>query len=186
MFWWLTKKIIFWLWAGWVASYLQRSLSAQVNGGVQMPPHTSENSYFLRSGPQGATLVMHYFDLGFSRSNFEIAIFLEWEGPLWTLNCDLDLGLSRSYLRNGRVNWHGMKGMWVDRMLDQFVTLNFDLTHDLTLDFQGKIFTVAVSQEWEGWLTWTERGGMLDPLCDLELLTLPMTLTLDFQGLILK
>ena len=31
MFWWLMKKIIFWLWAGWVASYLQRSLSAQVN-----------------------------------------------------------------------------------------------------------------------------------------------------------
>ena len=59
MFWWLTKKIIFWLWAGWVASYLQRSLSAQVNGGVQMPPITSENSYFLRSEPQGATLVMY-------------------------------------------------------------------------------------------------------------------------------
>ena len=27
------EKIIFWLWAGWVASYLQRSLSAHVNGG---------------------------------------------------------------------------------------------------------------------------------------------------------
>ena len=27
------EKKIFWLWAGWVASYLQRSLSAQVNGG---------------------------------------------------------------------------------------------------------------------------------------------------------
>ena len=33
MFWWIMKKIIFWLWAGWVASYLQRSFSAQVNGG---------------------------------------------------------------------------------------------------------------------------------------------------------
>ena len=27
---------------------------------VQMPPLTSENSYFLQSGPQGATLVMKY------------------------------------------------------------------------------------------------------------------------------
>ena len=33
MFWWLMKKINFWLSAGRVASYLQRSLSAQVNGG---------------------------------------------------------------------------------------------------------------------------------------------------------
>ena len=33
MFWWIMKKINFWLWAGWVASYLQRSFSAQVNGG---------------------------------------------------------------------------------------------------------------------------------------------------------
>ena len=39
------------------------------------------------------------------------------------LNHDLDLGFSRSnfeksYLRNGMVDWHEMKGMWVDRMLD--------------------------------------------------------------------
>ena len=39
MFWWLTKKIIFWLWAGWGASYLQRSLSAQVNGGSRCHPN---------------------------------------------------------------------------------------------------------------------------------------------------
>ena len=38
MFWWLMKKINFWLWAGWVASYLQRSLSAQVNGGSRCHP----------------------------------------------------------------------------------------------------------------------------------------------------
>ena len=36
---------------------------------------------------------------------------------------DLDLGFSRSnlkksYLRNGMADWHGTKGMWVDRMLD--------------------------------------------------------------------
>ena len=36
----------------------------------------------------------HDLYLGFSRSNFE-----------------------KSYLRNGMVDWHGRKGMWVDRML---------------------------------------------------------------------
>ena len=41
----------------------------------------------------------------------------------FVLNHDLDLGFSRSnlkksYLRNWMANWHGIKGMWVDRMLD--------------------------------------------------------------------
>ena len=44
-------------------SWLSGLLSAEIfistgEWGVQMPPLTSENSYFLRSGPQGATLVM--------------------------------------------------------------------------------------------------------------------------------
>ena len=46
-------------------SWLSGLLSAEIfistgEWGVQMPPLTSENSYFLRSGPQGATLVMVY------------------------------------------------------------------------------------------------------------------------------
>ena len=45
-------------------SWLSGVLSAEIfistgEWGVQMPPLTSENSYFLRSGPQGATLVMN-------------------------------------------------------------------------------------------------------------------------------
>ena len=44
-------------------SWLSGLLSAEIfistgEWGVQMPPLTSENSYFVRSGPQGATLVM--------------------------------------------------------------------------------------------------------------------------------
>ena len=44
-------------------SWLSGLLSAEIfistgEWGVQMPSLTSENSYFLRSGPQGATLVM--------------------------------------------------------------------------------------------------------------------------------
>ena len=46
-------------------SWLSGLLSAEIfistgEWGVQMPPLTSENSYFLRSGPQGATLVMYW------------------------------------------------------------------------------------------------------------------------------
>ena len=49
-------------------SWLSGLLSAEIfistgEWGVQMPPLTSENSYFLRSGPQGATLVMQWTDL---------------------------------------------------------------------------------------------------------------------------
>ena len=57
------KKI--WLWAGWVASYLQRSLSANVKGGgVQMPSLTAENSHFLRSGSQEALVMRSPFFMG--------------------------------------------------------------------------------------------------------------------------
>ena len=65
----INEKINFWLWAGWVVSYLQRSLSAQVNGGggggggVQRPPLTAENSHLLQSGSQGAALVMTYMEI---------------------------------------------------------------------------------------------------------------------------
>ena len=37
------------------------------------------------------------------------------------------------------------------------VTFNFDLTHDLDLEFSTSNFEIAVSQEWEDRLTWNER-----------------------------
>ena len=79
----------------------------------------------------------------FSRSNFENAVSQEWEGRLtwnkrdlsrqnvgamlWlsmftsSMTLTLDLQgqiLKKSNLRNGMADWHGTKGMWVDRMLD--------------------------------------------------------------------
>ena len=113
--------------------------------------------------------------------------------------------LKMLYLRNGRADWHGTKGMWVDSMLDphcdfelwphpwpwplifkvkfwkslysgmgcpidmerkgcdstecwtHVVTFNFDLTHDLDLEFSASNFEIAVSQEWEGGSTWNKR-----------------------------
>ena len=48
-------------------SWLSGLLSAEIfistgEWGVQMPPLTSENSHFLRSGPQEAILVMFYWN----------------------------------------------------------------------------------------------------------------------------
>ena len=50
-------------------SWLSGLLSADIfistgEWGVQMPPLTSENSHFLRSGPQEATLVMLFYVAG--------------------------------------------------------------------------------------------------------------------------
>ena len=58
-------------------SWLSGLLSAEIfistgEWGVQMPPLTSENSYFLRSGPQGATLVM----LRSRRAHYDVAVMM--------------------------------------------------------------------------------------------------------------
>ena len=78
-------------------------------------------------------------DLEFSTSNFEIAVSREWGGRLtwnerdmsrwgvlptlwpWAMTLTLDFQgqtLKMLYLRNGRANWHGTKGMLVHRMLN--------------------------------------------------------------------
>ena len=50
--------------------------------------------------------------------------------------------LKMLYIRNGRADWHGMKEMWVDRMLDSpcdFEVWPYPWTMTLTLEFQGQI-----------------------------------------------
>ena len=103
--------------------------------------------------------------------------------------------LKKSYLRNGMADWYGREGMWVDRMLHplcesigcytHFVTYNVHFTHDLDLGFSRSNFENAVSQEWEGRLTWNERDlsrQNVGPMLWLSMFTSSMTLTLDFQG----
>ena len=127
------------------------------------------------------------------------------------------------YLRNGRADWHGTKGMWIDRMLDPHCDFELDPTHDLDLwfsrsnfqksrnsgkgcpihmerkgyesigwytffvtlsydldlGFSRSKFENAVSQEWEGQLTWNQR--------DVSRLNVgPMLWLLNFQCQILK
>ena len=70
-----------------------------------------------------------------------------------------------------------------------FVTFNVHFTHDLDLGFSRSNFENAVSQEWAGRLTWNEMDlsrQNVGPMLWLSMFTSPMTLTLDFQGQILK
>ena len=141
------------------------------------------------------------------------------------------------YLRNGMPNWHGMRGIWVDGMLDphcdfelwphpwtwllifkvkfwkchisgmggpvdikwkecesigcqtHIVILNCDHTYDLDPWFSRSNFEKVLNQECDDRLTWNKRGvSQLDARPTLWLWTVisPMTLTLDFQGQILK
>ena len=93
---------------------------------------------------------------------------------------DLDLSVSRSnfkkklYLRNWRVDWHGMKRMWVNRILNPLrLTWNkrmwvnrlldtlcdHDLQLYLRIGFSRLNFQIAISQEWESQFTWNERDA---------------------------
>ena len=132
-------------------------------------------------------------------------VVVQHQGHL-TLTLDLkDQILKMLFLRNGRADWHGTKGIWVDMMLDphcdfelwpypwpwplifkvkfwkshdsgmgcpidmerkgcestecwaHVMTFNFDLTHNLDLEFSTSNFEIAVSQEWQGRSTWNER-----------------------------
>ena len=70
-----------------------------------------------------------------------------------------------------------------------YVTLTFDLIHDLDLEFSRSNLEITVSQEWLVWLMWNKKEvNRLDagPTIWSWSLTTPMTLTSEFQGQILK
>ena len=106
----------------------------------------------------------HNPDLVFSRSNFEKVLSQGWDGLLTWDERDVNgynVGpmlwlsmftspktltlvfqghiLKRSHLRNGMADWHGIKGMWVDRIGPMLWLSTFTSPMTLTLDFQGEI-----------------------------------------------
>ena len=93
------------------------------------------------------------------------------------------------YLRNGRADWHGTKGIWVDMMLDPHC--DFELwPHPWPWPLTFKVnFEKVITQEWDARLTWNERDVSrlnVGPMLWLSTLTSPMTSTLNFQHQILK
>ena len=92
------------------------------------------------------------------------------------------------YLRNVKADWHGRKGMSVDRMWDPHC--DFELwPHPWPWPLITRSNFEKVSQEWDVRLTWNERDVSwlnVGPMVSLSTLTSPMTLTLNFQRQILK
>ena len=69
------------------------------------------------------------------------------------------------------------------------MTTNVHFTHELDLGFSRSNFENAVSQEWEGRLTWNEKDlsrQNVGLMLGISMFTSSMTLTLDFLGQILK
>ena len=88
-----------------------------------------------------------------------------------TLDCQGQI-LKMLYLRNGRADWQGTKGMWVDRML--YPHCDFELwPHLWPWPWNGR----ANQQRMKG--IWGDR--MLYLLCDLELWLCPWILKVKFK-----
>ena len=66
-------------------------------------------------------------------------------------------------------------------LLTCYVTLNFDCTHDLHLRFSVSNFEIAVSQEWEGQLTWNKMDVTYYVALKSDLTYDPDTEFLDVQ-----
>ena len=79
--------------------------------------------------------------------------------------------LKKMYPWSWLTDWHGMKGMWVDRKLNPLCEI--DLSRDLDLGFSRSNLRITVSREWEGdWhgmkVMWVVKI-LNPPLRDLEL-----------------
>ena len=97
--------------------------------------------------------------------------------------------LKMLYLRNGRADWHGTKGMWVDRMLHPLCDFQCP-PHPWPWPwiFKVKFWKRCISgmeglidMEWKA----CESIGCYTHFVTFSVPS-PMTLTLDFQGKILK
>ena len=106
------------------------------------------------------------------------------------LNHDFDLGFSRKVkFWKSRISGMGWRIDMEWKVCESIecwthvVTFNFPLTHDLDHGFSRLNFENAVSQEWQGWLTWNMADWhgtkgmwvdkMLDPCCDFQCSPLP-------------
>ena len=95
--------------------------------------------------------------------------------------------LKMLYLRNGRADWHGMKGMWVDRILHPLCDFQlWPQPWPWPWIFKVKFWKSHISgMGWPidmGW-KWCES---LECWTHVMTFNLPLTLTLDLQGQILK
>ena len=147
----------------------------------------------------------HDLDPWFSRSNFEKVITQEWDawstwnerdvsrlnvGPMlwlstltspmtWTLNFQRQI-LKLLNPRNGRVDQHGTKGMWVDRVLYLLCDLElWPWPWIFTVKFKKMLYLGNGRADWLGTKgMWVDK--MLFLLCGLELWLWPWILKVKF------
>ena len=109
------------------------------------------------------------FDLWFQPWPWPLIFKIKiWKSRNWQMGCPIDMEL---------------KGCESTECWTHVVTFNFDLAHDLDLEYSLSNFEIAVSWEWECRSAWNERdmswkGGIPT--------VWPWALILDFQGQILK
>ena len=78
-------------------------------------------------------------------------LVVNWQNWLFTLFHQSRSVLSPNPIDRERKGWESIK-CWT-----HVVAWNFDLTHHLDLGFSRWNIEMAVSQEWEGQMTWNER-----------------------------
>ena len=108
------------------------------------------------------------------RSSMELCrpVVVQHQGHL-TLNLDFQSQILKMlYIRNGRADWHGTKGVWIDRMLDPHC--DFELwphPWPWPIIFKGKLWKMRYLKNgranWHGTRRmWVDT--MLDPHCDFQ------------------
>ena len=86
--------------------------------------------------------------------------------------------LKKSYLRNGMADWHGTKGMWVDRMLDPCCDFQFSpQPWPWPWIFMGKFWKSRISGM--GWPIDMERKVCESIECLTHVVTFNVHLNLD-------
>ena len=125
-------------------------------------------------------VVVHWPGLNHGISGFEKAVYQEWEGryghgtigtwidrmliplcdlELWSWPWTFKVKSNQSHIprMGGSINM-GRKGCESIGCWTQYVTLIFNLTHDLEFGFSRLNFQIAIAQDWKGQLTWNGRG----------------------------
>ena len=139
---------------------------------------------------QGQILKMLYLRYGMKidmgRKGCEsIGCYTHFVTFTFDFNHDLDLGFSsqilkKSYLRNGMADWHGMKGIRVDRMLDPCCDFQCS-PHPWPWPWIFKVNYWKNHISWMGWPIDKERKGCESIECWTHIVTLNFDLTHDLD-----
>ena len=113
-------------------------------------------------------------DMKWKEGSASVGYWVNYVTSTFDITHDLDLGFFKVKFRNSCISGIVLIDMkWREnesvRYWANYMTLPFDYTNDLDLEVSRSKFKIALSQEWEGQLTWNK--GDVSPF---------MTMTLTF------